>query len=329
MENLFETSLEFTRWLQGNFPQTAIVFQTLTNAGREEFFLALLPLIYWCINKRLGKLLGYALFVSMTINTMLKHAIRGPRPFWIDASVTLDPTGGYGIPSGHTQYATTLYLLIAAAIGSVWAWMLALLLIAIMAFSRIYVGAHFIHDVIGGFLVGLVILAIFLLGQKRFARAYNSRILGQRLLLALLVIVALVAVYLLILYIIGEPDMSVTWAAFIPQAELDSITEMATSIGALLGFSIGVLLEGSRVRFRSDGPLSKRIARYLVGIIVTIIIWRGLGILFPRDPLALAIPLRIFRYFLITLWASYYAPWLFVRFGLAASDPEPGLNLRL
>jgi hypothetical protein len=42
-----------------------------------------------------------------------------------------------------------------------------------------------------------------------------------------------------------------------------------------------------------------------------------------------AIPLRILRYFLVTLWAAYYAPWLFVRLGLADMDPEPEIDFRL
>ena len=152
MENLFGTSLDFTRWLQENYPQLEGFFRAISNLGREEFYLAVMPLIYWCINKRLGKLLGYVLFIGVAINTTLKHAFRGPRPFWIDPAVGMEQTGGYGIPSGHTQYATSLYLLVASAIGGIWVWLFAVLLVLLMALSRVYLGAHFIYDVIGAFL---------------------------------------------------------------------------------------------------------------------------------------------------------------------------------
>ena len=122
--------------------------------------------------------------------------------------------------------------------------------------------------------------------------------------------------------------MSLLWLLHFT-GRLSSKTEMATAVGALLGFSIGIVLESARVRFRSDGPLGKRAARYILGIIVTVVIWRGLGILFPDDPLWLAIPLRIFRYALVGLWASYYAPVVFVRLGLADADPQPKINLKL
>jgi hypothetical protein len=141
-------------------------------------------------------------------------------------------------------------------------------------------------------------------------------------------VLALALIYAAVLYFIGEPNMTVLWAAYIPEAELDSITQMATGIGALLGFGVGILFEGNRVRFRADGPLGKRIARYALGIIVTVIIWRGLGAILPRDPLWLALPLRIFRYALVTLWASYFAPLVFVRLRLADADPRPEMSLR-
>jgi len=149
------------------------------------------------------------------------------------------------------------------------------------------------------------------------------------MLVAILVTLIIALLYVATLLIIGAPDLSVPWAEFIPEAELSTISEMATAVGALLGFGIGIILESSRVRFRANGPLSKKIGRYLLGIIVTVIIWRGLGLIFPRDPLWLAIPLRIFRYALVTLWASYFAPMTFVRLRLAEADPPPQINLSL
>jgi hypothetical protein len=88
-------------------------------------------------------------------------------------------------------------------------------------------------------------------------------------------------------------------------------------------------MENSRVRFRADGPLIKRIIRFVVGIITTVIVWRGFGLVIPSGPIALVIPLLIVQYFLLAIWAAYYAPWLFVRLGLADTDPQPEMSLRL
>jgi membrane-associated phospholipid phosphatase len=329
MEDLYEISLEFIRWLQTSYPQLKGFFLGISALGSEEFYLAALTLVYWSIHKKAGRMLGYMLFFAVAINTTLKHAFRQPRPFWIDPEVGMDQTGGYGIPSGHTQYATALYFLVAYLVGGFWIWLAAGIFVLLTAFSRIYLGAHFIQDVLGGLLVGGILLALAILWDRRIAKRFKKRILGQRMFIALIVVFVLSAIYLSMIFLIGEPDLSVPWAANIPEAELASYEEMASAIGILLGFSVGIIMENSRIRFRADGPITKRAARYLLGIITTVIVWRGFGMIIPSNPLGLVIPLVIIQYFLLAIWAAYYVPWLFVRLGLADKDPEPGMSLRL
>ncbi len=328
MDGLTQFSLEFTRWLQENYPQLEGFFQAITTLGNEEFYLAALPLLYWCIDKRLGRQMGFIFFVAIGANTILKQAFRGPRPFWIAPELGLADTGGYGIPSGHTQYATTIYLLIAAVVQHFWGWLVAFIMIFLMAISRVYLGQHFIHDTIAGILVGLALLGALALWNHYAAASFGKRLLGQRMLAVLGVVFALGLAYASVRYVIGQPDLTVPWSSYIPEAELSSITQMATALGTLLGFGVGILFEGNRVRFRTDGPVGKRLGRYLLGIVGTIVIWQGLGALFPRDPLWLALPLRIFRYALVTFWAAYLAPLVFVRLGLAEADPPPSMSLR-
>jgi membrane-associated phospholipid phosphatase len=329
MDNIYETGLELIRWLQTTYPQLEGFFLGISSLGNEEFYLAILTLIYWSVHKKAGRMLGYLLFFSVAINTFLKNAFRQPRPFWIDPEIGLEKTSGYGIPSGHTQYATALYFLVAYLVGGFWIWLAAGIFVLLTALSRVYLGSHFPQDVLGGFLVGSVLLALTILWDRRLAKRFKKRILGQRMFIALIVVFILSAIYLSMLFLIGKPDLSVPWAAYVPEAELASYIEMASAIGILLGFSVGIILENSRVRFRADGPIAKRIARYLLGIISTVIVWQGFGMIIPSGPLALVIPLIIIQYFLMAIWAAYYAPWLFVRLRLADTDPEPEMNLRL
>ena len=329
MEDVYEVGLEFIRWLQATYPQLAGFFVAISSLGRAGFYLAVLPLIYWCISKRAGRLLGYMLFVAIVINTMFKHAFRAPRPFWIDPTMGIVETSGYGIPSGHTQYATTLYLIVAYLVGGLWVWLAAGVMILLMALSRIYLGAHFIQDVVAGFIIGVILLILAIVWDRRVRTKFSKRILGQRMMAAVLVVLVFAVLYLIMLYFRGEPNLSVPWAAYVPAAEIASRLEMASALGAFMGYSIGIVFERSRVRFRSDGPIVKRAGRYLLGIVIAVIIWIGLGAIFPNDPLFLALPLLALRYFLITLWVTYYAPWLFVRLGMADMYPEPQIDLRL
>ena len=208
MDSLYVLGLEVIIWLQESFPQLEGFFKLISGLGNEEFYLAVLPLIYWTINKRLGKQLGFLFFIAVGINTILKQALREPRPFWIDPSVGLADTGGYGIPSGHVQYATVLYLLVAGWIANFWVWLLALVLIFIMGLSRVYLGQHFIHDVIAGFIIGLLILVGYLIWIRYFAKNFNKRILGQKVLVAVLVTIIMALLYVVILLLIGAPDLS-------------------------------------------------------------------------------------------------------------------------
>jgi hypothetical protein len=54
-----------------------------------------------------------------------------------------------------------------------------------------------------------------------------------------------------------------------------------------------------------------------------------LGQLFPDDPLWLALPLRLLRYALLTLWVTYYAPWVFVKIKIAQAKPDRGIEMTL
>lgn len=329
MESILEFGLEATRWLQATFPQLQAFFAFMSTLGNEEFYLLLLPLIYWCLDKNLGKNLVYVFLLADGLNVLSKHAFRGPRPFWLDASIGLGDTEGYGVPSGHTQLTTVIYGFLALWYKKGWLTLLAIFMIVAMGLSRVYLGVHFVHDVVVGLLIGLVILIAYFVWRRYGQSRFDKLILGQKLFWAVMVPLVLAGVYVIVRLIIGEPNTAVAWAGFIPGAELTGLEGIATAFGTLLGYGIGVNLEASRTRFMVDGPIWQRALRYLLGLIVTGVIWAGLGEVFPDDPLWLAIPLRIFRYMLVTLWMSYYGPALFVRFKLAQARPESEVKLGL
>ncbi|WP_420629662.1 phosphatase PAP2 family protein [Candidatus Leptofilum sp.] len=329
MDPLLQFGVDASRWFQETLPQLEAFFQFISTLGIEEFYLALFPLIYWSVHKEAGRALAYVFLVGNVFNTTLKHAFRQPRPFWLDPALEKFTDGGYGIPSGHTQFTTTIYLFAAVWLRRRWMWLLAILMIIVMGVSRIYLGSHFVHDVAAGFVLGLLVLAGYLIWQRRYQSKFEKRILGQRLLTVVLVPVAFTAVYLIIRLIIGEPDTTVAWASRLPEVELESVEGFVTAVSSLLGAGIGLVLERSRIRFLVEGAIWQRAVRYLLGIVVAVAIWAGLGQLFPDDPLWLALPLRLLRYALLTLWVTYYAPWAFVKLQLAQAKPDPGIEMTL
>lgn len=329
MEPLFELGLDVTRWLQETYPSLESFFQIFTQMGRFEFFLAILPIIYWGVNKRLGQHLVYLLACGDMLSAIAKHGFRGPRPFWLDSAMGLSSEESYGIPSGHAISTTLTYLTLSIWMRRGWMWLLAMAMIVVMGISRIYLGVHFVHDVVAGTFLAILIIIVYLVWRRYRTEFFSQRILGQRLLAVVSLPLILAVIYLIIFLLIGQPDQTVAWATFAGTAEAASIENVATAFGTLLGLGIGILFEGSRVRFRVDGTIWQKVLRYLSGMVGILLIWRGLGAVFPDDPLWLGIPLRVLRYFLLGVWATYYAPMLFVRLKLAPADPERGIELKL
>lgn len=325
MQPLYEFGIEMSRWLQLNYPQLEPLLQLLSVLGNFEFYLALLPLIYWCINKRFGKEVAYVLAITNILNAVAKHLLRQPRPLWLDDTVGLSEETSYGAPSGHVQSATVMYILVAYQVQRRLGWVLAILGILLMVLSRIYLGVHFWQDAVTGFLLGVVVLVGYFVWRANFREEFRNRILGQRILFAIALPLFIALLYAGALFVLGEPAQ-VAWAEAAQAAESASVEEVFTATGILLGLGIGFILEASRVHFTVQGPVWQRTLRYIVGIIGTVAIWRGLALVFPEDPLWLALPLRLLRYWLAGMWVAYYAPLMFVRIGLAQASAAPDVS---
>ena len=95
------------------------------------------------------------------LNVVLKHFFQRDRPVLENPLVTLT---SFGFPSGHTMGSTIFYGLIALIIGQRLAqkrWRIAVafaacLVIAAIGLTRIYLGAHYLSDVLAAVAAGVV-----------------------------------------------------------------------------------------------------------------------------------------------------------------------------
>jgi hypothetical protein len=90
-----------------------------------------------------------------------------------------------------------------------------------------------------------------------------------------------------------------------------------TSAGSLFGLALGAAVVHRQGGYRASGPLWQQAVRYVIGLAGVLILWMGLGMLFPRGDGLLFYLLRYFRYTLVAFWVIAGAPWVFVRLNLA------------
>lgn len=113
----------------------------------------------------------------------LKLAFRRDRPFFTDPLATVST---YSFPSGHATVSIAVYgalclVLVRRLTGParVVCVAAAVLLVSLIGFSRLYLGVHFLSDVLAGFSVGLAWLALCVvvldLQHRRRSRLQTSR----------------------------------------------------------------------------------------------------------------------------------------------------------
>ncbi len=116
---------------------------------------------------------------GMALNWLLKISFHRQRPSFTDSLLIFN---GYSFPSGHTMAATLLYGLLAVfavMVLQVWRWRVAAVLgafvmVLLVGFSRVYLGAHYLSDVLGAAAAGSAWLALVLTAVDSLRRRRTS-----------------------------------------------------------------------------------------------------------------------------------------------------------
>jgi len=325
LESLHELEITWICMVQALGAWLASPMLVITMIGSENFFMLVMPALYWCLDATTGSRVAVLLLTSSSLNMGLKIAFHGSRPYWLSSLIhAYSIESSFGFPSGHAQTAASIWGFLATRTRKRTGKILLLLLVFLIGFSRVFLGVHFISDVLGGWLMGALLLWGFLRLEGPITTWLQKRPLHQMLAFAFFSSLCLGAIsYLPATDLTGwqAPQEWIQNAqAAAPGAHIDplNINGAFTISGTWLGFFAGVaLLYHRQGGFRVDGTPKQRILRYLVGLAGIFVFYFVLGQIFPRDASLASYLLRFLRYTLVGLWISWLSPLTFQKIGLA------------
>ena len=334
MQALQDSGIALILSIQGLLHPTAGgIWTLLSYLGEENFYMLVIPAFYWCLHAGIGiRMLVFLLF-STTVNEVGKMLMHGPRPYWADARVLgLYPESSFGVPSGHAQNGLGFWLYLGVQLRREWGfgWLVptAIGLGALISFSRMALGVHFPHDLVGGWLLACVLLWIFLSPGENLAARLARRLPTERVLVGAAAAAAILLVGLITATVAGTAGVPADWLANAARAHAAlgkghivpapySIKTILSVTGTVLGLGIGLPLAARYAPFAVTGTVAVRSARFVVGIITLFLVQFGLSVLLPKEGAAGYEIMRVFRYCMVGMWAVLGAPMLFLRLGLA------------
>lgn len=151
--------------------------------------LALTGLAGWWLYRRGARHWMLTILVTvpggMMLNVLMKHTFERARPHFEEPILTLTT---YSFPSGHTVAATLFYGFLACYLvrhARTWnaraGWvLLACLMVLLVAGSRLYLGAHYLSDVLAAMAEGCAWLSICVTGVSTLRRRQAARLARSR-----------------------------------------------------------------------------------------------------------------------------------------------------
>lgn len=326
MDMLQEFGIRLILVLQQLSPSLDGVMNFFTFLGKIEFYLIIIPFIYWTVNKRIGVRLLLILITTDVIASTFKLLFHQPRPYWLGRVAKLAEETSYGIPSSHASDSLAVWGYLAYRLKKTWLWALIVVFVFFIGVSRLYLGVHFPHDVLFGWLIGLLVLWAFIKSENQVSGWAKQQNEGSLIAIAFAISLVIILVGQIIqIWLAGIPDPP-EWSSFATQARTPAYS--FTLAGALFGVIAGYVLMKRYAPFANDGSWLQQLGRYVFGIACLLVFYFGLDTVFSvltPDETILGYSLRFLRYAAVTFLVTFLIPWLFLKIGLAHREAtEPG-----
>jgi membrane-associated phospholipid phosphatase len=190
---MFRTDLN--HWLQSFSSDAMTAFMEFISWLGLVYPLMIIALfILSAVHFRKGLVVLNIMAITAVLTGFFKETIDYPRPIAVDASLmqfedpktredlsALQPEGffglfgdeildkirsseigRFGLPSGHTSLQVALWISAALLLNVRWLWILSTSMVVLTMLSRMYLGLHYLGDVLGGLALGLLVIAIWI-----------------------------------------------------------------------------------------------------------------------------------------------------------------------
>ncbi len=292
-------------------PALDTVMSLITRFGEEALFLLVALFVFWCVDKRKGYYLLTVGFVGTLINQWLKVVCQVPRPWVRDPNFTIVESArasatGYSFPSGHTQCVTGYLGGIARFTQRMWLRVVCIILVLLVAVSRMYLGVHTPADVGVSLVIGVVLVFVLypLMESTLWFPNRMYGIIGAMLALSL----AFVGFMELTPPAVTASSADVLESALENNAE--ALKNAYTMLGAVAGVLIAYAFDSKVLQFPNRAPWWGQLIKVLGGLALVLVVKTLL-----KAPL-LALcgghdAAHAIRYFLVVLVAGCLWPMTF------------------
>jgi membrane-associated phospholipid phosphatase len=320
MDTIFNLGIKLITMLQGLGSWLTIPMKLFSFLGTEDFYMVVLPFLYWCVDDSLGFRMSVILLFSSCLNGACKLFFHGPRPYWYSSHVqNFVNEATFGVPSGHSQNAVVLWGNAASYLKKKWAWLAAAIIILLISVSRMYLGVHFPHDVLVGWILGGLLLFLSIRFSDPIRDWCKRKSMGQQILIVFLTSLIMILIAYIPYFWLKTSGWQApqSWASYAAGAvNLESIF---TNSGTFFGAMSGLIWLSHMGGFEIRASYPKLIYRFLVGLTGAFIIRYGLKAGFPEGNTLLGLSLCYVRYAFIGAWITGGAPWMFIKLKLADS----------
>lgn len=266
-------------------------FLFITEFGDELVFLIISSILFWTVNKDFGYRFMMIFLGTIAVNDVLKFSISRQRP-WQAGIVDVVGEGSYGhsMPSGHAQGSMTMALALNERFGKSKQWVTLLLftIAVLVSISRVYLGQHYLSDVIVGMIVA-------------FAVFYAIKLIAPKMKISTSKFIYLIApVLIVLLFFVHEKNYFV-------------------AVSAMIALTIGHDLEKRYINYDIQKTTKVKILSYVIGLVVALLLKEGIKFALPYedelipDTSVLNLWLDFIRYFILCLWVSLGSFFVFSR----------------